>query len=161
MVLIDQLSKAWALHHLAGRGIEPLLPGLLQQQLVFNTGAAFSMFFGNNHILAIVALAALVVLYLFRHHFESKTLLGQLAFGFIFGGILGNLTDRLLPSRHHVIDFIRFYLDRPTGEVGFPAFNIADSGICVGVALVFWLTWRSDKAKPASVDSSRQEQGPS
>ena len=122
-----------------------------------NTGAAFSMFFGNNTILAIVALVALFVLFFARNHFESRTLLGQVAFGLIFGGILGNLTDRLMPSRQQVIDFIRFYYERADGtEVGFPAFNIADSGICIGVALVFWLTWRSDKTKPAAEQNNQK-----
>jgi signal peptidase II len=122
-----------------------------------NTGAAFSMFFGNNTILAIVALVALFVLFFARNHFESRTLLGQVAFGLIFGGILGNLTDRLMPSRQQVIDFIRFYYERADGtEVGFPAFNIADSGICIGVALVFWLTWRSDKTKPAAEQNNQR-----
>jgi signal peptidase II len=112
-----------------------------------NTGAAWSIFRGNNELLAIIALVALLVLFLSRHHFESRTFLGQLAFGFIFGGIAGNLTDRLMPSRQQVIDFIYFYMYRRGGEeVGFPAFNVADSGICIGVALVFWLTWRSEQA---------------
>ncbi len=60
--------------------------------------------------LAVVALLAFVALFLTRHHFESHTLSGQIAFGLIFGGIAGNLTDRLLPSRHAVVDFIYFYL---------------------------------------------------
>ena len=62
------------------------------------------------------------------------------------GGIAGNVTDRLLPSRLEVIDFIYFYTSTATGEVGFPAFNIADSAICIGVALIFWATWRSEHA---------------
>lgn len=147
---LDQITKAWVLAVLPLGAERVIIPGFFKFVHWGNTGAAFSMFFGNNATLAIVALVALVVLYLFRHHFESRTLLGQLAFGLIFGGILGNLMDRLMPSRRHVIDFIRFYLDRPGGEVGFPAFNIADSGICIGVALVFWLTWRSERAKPVN-----------
>ena len=63
--------------------------------------------------------------------------MGQIAFGLIFGGIAGNLLDRLLPSRQQVIDFIYFYVNqRDGGEIGFPAFNVADSGICIGVGLV-------------------------
>lgn len=149
---LDQATKAIVLAKLPGGAEHEVIPGFFKFVHWSNTGAAWSMFNGNNHVLAIVALVALVILYLFRHHFESKTVMGQIAFGFIFGGILGNLTDRLLPSRHHVIDFIRFYLNRPSGEVGFPAFNIADSGICVGVALVFWLTWRSEKAVKKPVE---------
>lgn len=145
---LDQLTKAIVMAELPMGAERIVIPGFFKLVHWGNTGAAFSMFFNNNATLAIVALLALLVLFFTRHHFESKTLLGQIAFGLIFGGILGNLTDRLMPSRQHVIDFIRFYLDRPDGEVGFPAFNIADSGICIGVALVFWLTWRSEKAKP-------------
>ena len=63
-------------------------------------------------VVAIIALLALLVLFLSRHHFDSRTLLGQIAFGLIFGGIAGNLTDRLLPGRHAVVDFIYFYLQQ-------------------------------------------------
>ena len=110
-----------------------------------NTGAAWSLFNGNNGALALIALLALVALFLSRHHFDSHTLTGQIAFGLIFGGIAGNLTDRLLPSRHAVVDFIRFYLQqRDGGEIGFPAFNIADSAICTGVGLIFLITWKNE-----------------
>lgn len=147
---LDQITKRWVELSLPKGTEREIIPGFFKLVHWGNTGAAFSMFFNNNAMLAIVALVALLVLFLARHHFESKTLLGQVAFGLIFGGIIGNLTDRLWHSRQQVVDFIRFYLDRPTGEVGFPAFNIADSGICVGVALVFWITWRSEKAAKAA-----------
>ena len=116
-----------------------------------NTGAAWSLFSGNNITLAIVALFALVALFLTRHHFDSHTLPGQIAFGLIFGGIAGNLTDRLLPGRHGVVDFLRFYLQQRSGsedrgEIGFPAFNVADIAICTGVALIFLITWRNEHA---------------
>jgi len=96
----------------------------------------------------LVALAALVVLFFSRHHFDSRTLLGQIAFGLIFGGIVGNLIDRVV--RGHVIDFLYFFLQQRTGEIGFPAFNVADSAICTGVGLIFLITWRSERqAAPA------------
>jgi signal peptidase II len=86
---------------------------------------------------------ALVILYFSRHHFNSHTLLGQLAFGLVIGGIMGNLVDRIF--RQHVIDFLRFYLVQRGGEEsGFPAFNVADSAICIGVGLVFLLTWHNE-----------------
>jgi signal peptidase II len=95
-------------------------------------------------------LFAFVALFLTRHHFDSHTLPGQIAFGLIFGGIIGNLTDRLF--RHEVVDFIRFYmLQRGGGEVGFPAFNIADTAICTGVGLIFLISWRNENSpKPAA-----------
>lgn len=152
---LDQLTKYFVVR-LLDRGEERVIvDGFFKLVHWGNTGAAWSMFRDNNALLAIIALVALIVLFFCRHHFESKTVLGQLAFGFIFGGIAGNLTDRLMPSRQHVVDFIYFYTHRRGGEeIGFPAFNVADSGICVGVALVFWLTWRSEQPPPAPEKSA-------
>jgi signal peptidase II len=114
-----------------------------------NTGAAWSMFTGNNYLLATIALVALVVLWFSRRHFGAHRILGQLAFGLVFGGIIGNLTDRLLPARHAVVDFLHFYLARRgTAEIwDFPAFNVADSAICTGVAIIFLINWRNDPAR--------------
>jgi signal peptidase II len=114
-----------------------------------NTGAAWSLFRGNNHLLALIAVVALVVLFFSRHHFDARTTTGQFAFGLICGGIVGNLIDRLRVG--HVIDFLYFYLQqRGGGELGFPAFNVADSAICTGVGLIFLLTLKNERgAKPA------------
>lgn len=150
--MLDQFTKFLVLQFL-GKGQERvLIDGFFKFVHWGNTGAAWSLFRGHNELLAIVALVALLVLFLSRHHFESGTWMGQLAFGLIFGGIAGNLTDRLLPSRREVIDFLYFYLEQRSGnEIGFPAFNVADSGICIGVALVFWVTWNSERAQPQPV----------
>lgn len=143
---LDQLTKLVVLHYLPPGTEKVVVSGFFKFVHWGNTGAAWSLFRGNNELLAVVALVALLVLFLTRHHFEAHTLAGQWAFGLIFGGIAGNLLDRLLPSRQQVIDFIRFYLEpRGGSEIGFPAFNVADSGICIGVALVFWITWRSER----------------
>jgi signal peptidase II len=101
------------------------------------------MFHGNNELLAIVSLIALLVLFIYRNHFDARSWVGQASLGLIFGGIIGNLIDRLF--RKHVIDFLYFYLQQRDGrEVGFPAFNVADTAICSGVALLFWLSWRQE-----------------
>src|SRR5690349_22378668 len=141
---IDQLTKKIVLEFLGYAQEKVVVDGFFKFVHWGNTGAAWSLFRGNNNILALVALVALVVLFLSRHHFDSRTLLGQIAFGLIFGGIVGNLLDRVF--RRHVIDFLYFYLQqRGGGEIGFPAFNVADSAICTGVSLVFLLTWRSER----------------
>lgn len=143
---LDQATKWLVLRTLPEGGERVIIDGFFRLVHWGNTGAAWSLLRGNNDLLAIIALVALLILFLSRHHFESRTLAGQLAFGMIFGGIVGNLTDRLLPSRQHVIDFLYFYLNRSDGsEIGFPAFNVADSAICVGVTLVFYVTWREDR----------------
>lgn len=146
---LDQITKTIVLKFLGYAQEKVVVDGFFKFVHWGNTGAAWSLFRGNNNLLALVALVALVVLYLSRHHFDSRTLLGQVAFGLIFGGIVGNLVDRVV--RRHVIDFLYFYLQqRGGGELGFPAFNIADSAICTGVALVFLLTWKNERdTRPA------------
>jgi signal peptidase II len=112
-----------------------------------NTGAAWSMFTGYNGVLAVVAIVALVVLFFIRHHFNPHTLGGQISLGLISGGIVGNLIDRLRVG--YVVDILYFYLKRRDGQLaGFPAFNVADSAICIGVGLLFILTWQDGEAKP-------------
>lgn len=143
VILLDQLTKLIVVRCLPLTIHEKIIvPGFFKLVHWENTGAAWSLFKGSNATLAIVALVALVVLYFTRHHFDARTTLGQFAFGLICGGIIGNLIDRLRVGS--VIDFLYFYVQqRGGGDVGFPAFNIADSAICTGVGLVFLLTWRS------------------
>src|SRR5215467_5868979 len=145
IVGLDQLTKALVLKFLGYvPGEKVLIEGFFRIVNWGNTGAAWSLFRGNNNILALVALAALVVLFFSRHHFDSRTFLGQIAFGLIFGGIIGNLLDRIF--RKQVIDFLYFYVvQRGGSELGFPAFNLADSAICTGVGLIFLLTWKSER----------------
>jgi signal peptidase II len=148
IVALDQLTKGLVLHLLGYTQEKVIIPGFFKFVHWQNTGAAWSLFRGNNELLAIVALVALVVLFFSRHHFDSRTVLGQISFGLIFGGIVGNLIDRLW--RGHVIDFLYFYIQPRGGEIGFPAFNVADSAICTGVALIFLITWRNERdARPA------------
>jgi signal peptidase II len=148
IVLLDQITKRIVLNALEfQRGERVIIDGFFKFVHWGNTGAAWSMFHGNNEFLAIVSLIALLFLFLYRRHFDTRTPLGQLSLGLIFGGIVGNLIDRLFHG--HVIDFIYFYLQQRGGrEAGFPAFNIADMAICTGVGLLFILSWRQE-AQPA------------
>jgi len=156
---LDQLTKQVVLQFLGYAQEKVVVPGFFKFVHWGNTGAAWSIFRGNNEILAVVALIALLILFFTRHHFDSRTLLGQVAFGLIFGGIVGNLIDRLVIG--HVIDFLYFYVQqRGGGEIGFPAFNVADSAICTGVGLVFLLTWRNEreeKERAAAPENPRPE----
>jgi len=155
ILALDQFTKWLVLRSLDIGDEKIIIAGFFKFVHWGNTGAAWSLFRGNNSALAFVALLALVALFLTRHHFDSHTLAGQIAFGLIFGGIAGNLTDRLLPSRHAVVDFIYFYMQqRGGGEIGFPAFNVADSAICTGVGLIFLITWKNEHA-PKQVASDK------
>jgi signal peptidase II len=143
----DQITKFAVMQYLGYREEAVVIEGFFRLVHWGNTGAAWSAFKGNNGILAVISAVAVVVLYLTRYHFGAGTRLGQVALGLLFGGILGNLTDRLMASRRHVIDFLYFYVEqRGGGEIGFPAFNLADAAICGAVALLFYHTWQGDQS---------------
>jgi signal peptidase II len=96
---------------------------------VGNTGAAWSMFTGRSTFLALLAAATLVAIFAWRHQLGLRRRPVQISFGLLCGGIAGNLADRVVHG--HVIDFLDFHF----GTYIFPTFNVADSSICVGVAV--------------------------
>lgn len=151
ILFLDQTTKLLIQSAIEYGGAIEVLPGFFRLVHWGNTGAAWSLFHDSNTTLAVVSSVALVVLFYFRDHFEAHIPAGRLALGLIFGGILGNLVDRI--AHQHVVDFLYFYLEKPNGaEAGFPAFNVADSAICVGVGILFLLAWRND-----STDKPGQE----
>lgn len=131
----DQLTKLWIAQRLPfgtygeTYGAIRVIKGFFYLVHVGNTGAAWSMFSGQSVLLAILALATLVAIYFWRHALGLRDRLAQVCFGLLCGGIVGNLTDRL--AYGHVIDFIDLHF----GTYVYPTFNVADSGICVGVIL--------------------------
>jgi signal peptidase II len=139
----DQATKLIVLRFLGPTQERVMIDGFFKFVHWTNTGAAWSLFRDRNDLLAIVSIVALLGLFLSRYHFHIQTLAGQISLGLIFGGIAGNLFDRL--RYHQVIDFLRFYLYRRSGqEIGFPAFNIADSAICIGVGLLILVSWKQE-----------------
>jgi len=159
VLTLDQLTKLAVLKYLGYAQEKVIIDGFFKFVHWGNTGAAWSLFnqfAGSNELLAVFAVAALLVLFMTRHHFDSHTLLGQLSLGLIFGGIAGNLVDRFL--HQHVVDFIYFYLNRRGGgELGFPAFNVADSAICTGVALLFLLSWQKEQPAGSPAKAPAQQ----
>ncbi len=148
---LDQVTKQAVLRLLGTTEERVVIEGFFKFVHWQNPGAAWSLFSGmdgSSKVLAAVSAVAFFALLWFRKHFGSETKLGQIALGLVFGGIVGNLCDRVFLN--HVVDFIRFHLHTRSGyEIGFPAFNIADSGICVGVGLLFLMSWFSDGKKDA------------
>ncbi len=156
-LLLDQITKEIVVRTLRYGGEYILIEDFFRLVHWGNTGAAWSLFRDNNVALLIVAIVALTILFLLRRHFGAETRLGQIALGLMFGGIVGNIIDRV---RHdHVVDFLYFYVQRRSGqEIGFPAFNVADSAICVGVGLLFVLSWQADAAAAAALTEARPEE---
>jgi signal peptidase II len=131
-----------------------ILPGFFRLVHWQNPGAAWSMFSQFNWLLALISGVALVALFLARKYFGSRTTLGWIALGLIFGGIVGNVSDRIMHG--HVIDFLYFHLITRSGnELGFPAFNVADSAICIGVGLLFILSWRKEQRSDSETEAEQ------
>ncbi|MEB3296201.1 MAG: signal peptidase II [Cyanobacteriota bacterium] len=124
VVIADQLSKAWAVKELAG-GPKPLLPGLLDLVLTYNTGAAFSLFSGGARLLGLVSLlvATAGVIWIQRQEvLPPRRLLGA---AFLLGGAIGNGLDRWRSGA--VVDFLALV------PIHFPVFNLADVAINLAV----------------------------
>lgn len=134
VLLADQLSKAWALHHLPAGEIAPLVPGLLRLQRVFNTGAAFSLLPGNSLALGVVSgLVALGVAgWLLLRPPRGSWL--KLAAALVLAGALGNGLDRWRLGA--VIDFLELV------PIHFPIFNLADVAINGAVACFAIDSWQ-------------------
>ncbi len=125
----DQATKEWVRLSFDLHGSVPVLPGFFNLTYVRNTGAAWGLLGGLNHWLVVLSLLMLAVLVVFRRAFHGGRTLHRVALGLMLGGIVGNLMDRM---RHgYVIDFLDFRL----GSRAFPAFNVADAAITVGVGL--------------------------
>lgn len=144
----DQATK-WLVQRSMEFGAErTILEGFFKLVHWGNTGAAWSIFRHHNDWLAGFSALAMLALWRWRRHFEYDRRPGQVALGLLFGGIVGNLLDRII--HEHVVDFLRFYWIRRSGsEVGFPAFNVADSAICTAVAILMILAWSAEPPSTA------------
>lgn len=145
VITLDQITKLAVLSHLSlGEGIP--YTDFFKLVLVYNPGAAFSFLSDQDGwqkwffaTLAIGVSGWLLVL--LRQHAAER--LQPLAFSLVIGGALGNLIDRIAYGA--VVDFLYFHI----GHLGWPAFNLADSAICLGVALLVFAQLRTPKSNPA------------
>ncbi len=133
---LDQLTKWLVTSNIALWESVPA-DGFFRITHVWNTGTAFGLFRGRGDLLLFVSLAAVVLLIFFYRHARGESTLVRLAVGLQFGGALGNIVDRVRLG--HVTDFI---------DVGpWPIFNLADSAIVVGIAImVFYFVTQRDAA---------------
>tara|TARA_B100000965_G_scaffold404026_1_gene433652 strand:+ start:6141 stop:6653 length:513 start_codon:yes stop_codon:yes gene_type:complete len=107
----------------------PIIPGFFYLVHIYNEGAAWGLFSGYGSWLAAFGALALICIYLLRKELELHRASVQCAIGLLCGGIIGNIYDRI--AYGHVIDFLDVHLP----GYRWPAFNVADCGITVGVTL--------------------------
>ena len=134
---LDQFTKALVLAFLEPYQAVEWAP-FLSCVLVFNTGISFGLFAGETVLLrwVLIGLALAVSVLLTSWLYKEKRLRVASALGLILGGAIGNVVDRIF--RHAVVDF----LDLHIGGWHWPAFNLADSAITVGVVLYVFTSLR-------------------
>jgi signal peptidase II len=130
VVGVDQATKAVVRARMAPPGTSiPVLDDVLRLTYVRNLGASFGMLPGYRPLFITISLCVLVAIAAFVVRHRPQRLWVVAALGLVAGGALGNLVDRL--AFGWVTDFIRIPFD-------FPVFNVADSSITVGVAMLVW-----------------------
>lgn len=131
-IFLDQLTKGIVRRAVAARGTIEVIRGFFEISYAENTGAAFGMFRGRNSIFVIVSFVAIGFIFAYYRQFKANTWM-KLSLGMLLGGALGNLIDRVIFQ--YVTDFIRvrwWFLHLRW----WPAFNIADASVCIGVAML-------------------------
>ncbi len=135
VIILDQLSKLWALTTLPLWKPVPVFP-CFNLYLTYNKGVSFS-FFSSTHpimpwVLSAMAIVVCIMIVFWMTREKNKMILMALAL--ILGGAIANVIDRIRLGA--VVDFLDFY----AGQHHWPAFNIADSAICLGVLFIF-ISW--------------------
>jgi len=158
LYLLDRVTKYLVLHSIDPEQPIVVVPGFFHLVNITNTGAAFGSFRNNNALfiaISSIALLFALVLLLGRHQHEGSdrprslwwkpNFWRDLSLALLLAGVLGNLTDRLLYG--HVIDFLLFDFGShvPSFLHPWPAFNVADSCICIAVVFFIVHSFRAEK----------------
>lgn len=132
VIVLDQVSKIYFNTHFSYGETVPVTP-FFNWVLYYNPGAAFSFLAAaggwQRHVFTVLALGVSAVLAWMIVKGAQRSMM-NFACAFIMGGALGNVIDRI--AYGHVVDFIQLYY----GQFYWPAFNLADSAICIGAVLM-------------------------
>ncbi|WP_303672567.1 signal peptidase II [Vampirovibrio chlorellavorus] len=147
--LLDQGSKWLAKAYLSPGVSVPIIPGVFQLSLAFNTGAAFSLLRHQPQLLSAFTSVLFIVLLTYALSRRQLAKGEPLAMALILGGALGNLVDRLTTGR------VTDYFD--VVAIHYPIFNVADSFIFVGVILMIVTVFRSAPANDSTAGTNAHE----
>ncbi|WP_159721077.1 signal peptidase II [Streptococcus halichoeri] len=136
LLALDQWVKFWTVSHLQLGEIKPFIKGVVSLTYLQNSGAAFSILQHQQWFFTLVSLVVLGAALYYYFKRDTGLWLKELALIFIIAGGLGNFSDRLRLG--YVIDMV--HLD----FIDFAIFNVADSYLCIGVALLFIVLWKEE-----------------
>lgn len=144
---LDQITKWFVLQHVHPEDPPKIvIPDFFALVNVTNTGAAFGSFRNNNTFFIVLSCAALAVVLSLLLRRRSHDALRDISLALLLAGIMGNLTDRFLHG--HVIDFLLVDLHIPFANP-WPAFNVADSCICIAVVCFIIHSFKKPKEQVA------------
>ena len=160
VVVLDQLTKGLVVRSLALHEYVPIVDGLVSLSHVRNRGAAFGLLSDwdlpfQSVLLSVLSLAALAAIAAYFLRLPASARLPRLALALVLGGALGNLIDRVRLG--YVVDFVHVFWR----EHQWPDFNVADSAITVGVALLVLDILRSPGDSPADAKTGIDAAAPS
>jgi signal peptidase II len=142
IIILDQITKWFIIRSISLHDVYTVIPGFFNLVHIYNPGSAFGLFadhhslFRNVFLLTASVVALCLILYL-HHNTPEKYPILSVGFALIFGGAIGNMIDRIRLG--YVIDFIDIYI----GTLHWPAFNIADSAITIGMVIfAFYMLFR-------------------
>jgi signal peptidase II len=138
IAFLDQITKWIVINFLDLHESVQVIPGIVSMTRIHNSGIAFGLFPGLSNLFMIITLVSMLVVVYFYLSVEPRGVLLTVGCALILGGALGNLIDRFRFG--YVVDFINFSF--------WPAFNIADSSVSIGVALLL-VTFFREKKGPA------------
>jgi signal peptidase II len=147
---LDQMTKWFVLYTVHPEDPLPkiVIPDFFSLVYVTNNGAAFGSFKNNNAFFIVLSCIALLVVAALLLRRRSPDALRDISLGLLLAGIMGNLTDRFLHG--HVIDFLLFDLHIPLAIFRpWPAFNVADSCICIAVVCFILHSFKKPKEQAA------------
>jgi signal peptidase II len=137
IIIADQVTKAIVLAKMALYQSISVIPGFFSLTHIHNPGGAFGLLAQQNAsvriwIFIVASLVAVGLIFLFYRQIPRSHPLLSAGLALIFGGAIGNLIDRFRLGK--VVDFLDFYI----GNMHYPAFNVADSAITVGVVIFLY-----------------------
>ena len=144
VIVLDHLTKWWISSTLDFHEFVPVLP-FFSLVRMHNTGAAFSFLADAGgwqrwFFITVGIVATVIIMRLLKHHAGQPRM--ALALALLLGGALGNVIDRVVLG--HVVDFLYFHYR----SFAWPAFNVADSAISIGAALLIWDSLRGKPTEP-------------
>jgi signal peptidase II len=148
-VALDQATKFLVVRELAVGDQVPVIKGFFNVVLTYNTGAAFgllanmSMKFAWFFFIVTTSVVMGVVAFLWWRLPENQDLAAT-GYSLVFTGAVGNLLDRVRLGK--VVDFLDFHV----GQFHWPAFNVADSLVCIGAGLLLWFILKEEQREDVS-----------